>query len=135
MLWKDEAQSYLFDEMKIPFYTCSKMRNFVQIPQVLRQVAKFRFLDNFRFCENRPRTTVSQNHRHIFGLENYCSNIPNFCGIKCLAEILWTIVFSYVNIFIRSMCLTHCGASEAVYPCNVVEKIHEYFRSKMRQYL
>ena len=27
------------------------------------------------------------------------------------------------------------GASEAVYLCNLVEKIHEYFRSKMRQCL
>jgi hypothetical protein len=50
-------------------------------------------------------------------------------------SVLWRIVFSYVNIFIRSMCLANCGASKAVYPCNVVEKIHEYFRSKMRQYL
>jgi hypothetical protein len=33
------------------------------------------------------------------------------------------------------VCLANYGASEAVYPCNVVEKIHEYFRSKMRQYL
>jgi hypothetical protein len=48
---------------------------------------------------------------------------------------LWRIVFSYVNIFIHSMCLANCGSSEAVYPCNVVEKIHEYYRSKMRQYL
>ncbi len=32
------------------------------------------------------------------------------------------------------MCLAKYGASEAVYPCNVVEIIHE-FRSKMRQYL
>jgi hypothetical protein len=48
---------------------------------------------------------------------------------------LWRIVFSYVNIFIRNMCLANYGASEAVYPCNVVEKIHEYFRSKMRQCL
>ncbi len=49
--------------------------------------------------------------------------------------LLWRIVFNYVNIFIRNMCLANCGASEAVYPCNVEEKIHEYFRSKMRQYL
>jgi hypothetical protein len=35
----------------------------------------------------------------------------------------------------RSMCLANYGTSEAVYPCNVVEKIHEYFRSKMRQCL
>ncbi len=48
---------------------------------------------------------------------------------------LWRIVFSCVNIFTRSMCLANCGASEAVYPCNVVEKIHEYLRSKMSQYL
>ncbi len=33
------------------------------------------------------------------------------------------------------MCLANYGASEAVYPCNVVEKIHKYFRSKMRTYL
>ncbi len=50
-------------------------------------------------------------------------------------SVLWRIVFSYLNIFIRSMCLANYGASEAVYPWNVVEKIHEYFRSKMRQYL
>jgi hypothetical protein len=44
---------------------------------------------------------------------------------------MWRIVFSYVNIFVRNMCLANYGASEAVYPCNVVEKIHEYFRSKI----
>ncbi len=48
---------------------------------------------------------------------------------------LWRIVFSCLNIFILSLCLASYGASEAVYLCNVVEKIHEYFRSKMRQYL
>jgi hypothetical protein len=52
-----------------------------------------------------------------------------------LFMILWRIVFIYVNILIRSTCLANYGASEAVYPCNVVEKIHEYLRSKMRQYL
>jgi hypothetical protein len=49
--------------------------------------------------------------------------------------VLWRIVFSCLNIVIPSLCLASYGASEAVYPCNVVEKIHEYFRSKMRQYL
>jgi hypothetical protein len=44
-------------------------------------------------------------------------------------------VYNYINIFIHRMCLANYGASEAVYPCNVVEKIHEYFRSKMCQYL
>jgi len=29
--------------------------------------------------------------------------------------------------FISYMCLANYGASEAVYPCVVVEKIHEYF--------
>ena len=38
-------------------------------------------------------------------------------------------------VFINNMCLANYGASEAVYPCNVVKKIHEYFRSKMRQCL
>jgi hypothetical protein len=33
------------------------------------------------------------------------------------------------------MCLANSGASEAIYLCNVVEKIHEYFRPKMRQML
>ncbi len=28
------------------------------------------------------------------------------------------------------VCLANYGASEAFYPCIVVEKIHEYFRSK-----
>jgi hypothetical protein len=32
------------------------------------------------------------------------------------------------------VCLANYSASEAFYPCIVVEKIHEYFRSKMRQY-
>ena len=50
-------------------------------------------------------------------------------------NVLWRIEFSRLNIFIISLCLASYGASEAVYPCNVVEKIHEYFRSKMRQYL
>jgi len=52
-----------------------------------------------------------------------------------LSIVVWRIVFSRLNIFIISLCLARYGASEAVYPCNVVEKIHEYFRSKMRQYL
>jgi hypothetical protein len=50
-------------------------------------------------------------------------------------EMVWRIVFSRLNIFIISLCLASYGASEAFYPCNVVEKIHKYFRSKMRQYL
>jgi hypothetical protein len=40
--------------------------------------------------------------------------------------------FNYVNIL---FVIAKYGASDAIYPCNVVEKIHEYFRSKMRQYL
>jgi hypothetical protein len=52
-----------------------------------------------------------------------------------ISKALWRIVFSLLNIFIISLCLASYGASEAVYPCNVVEKIHEYFRSEMRQYL
>jgi hypothetical protein len=28
------------------------------------------------------------------------------------------------------MCLANYGASEAIYLCNVVEKIHQYFRPK-----
>ncbi len=31
------------------------------------------------------------------------------------------------------MCLANYGASEAIYLCNVVEKINQYFRPKMRQ--
>jgi hypothetical protein len=31
------------------------------------------------------------------------------------------------------MCLANYGASEAIYLCNVVEKIDQYFRPKMRQ--
>jgi hypothetical protein len=33
------------------------------------------------------------------------------------------------------ICLANYGASEAVYLCNGVVKIHQYFRPKMRQYL
>jgi hypothetical protein len=36
-----------------------------------------------------------------------------------------------LNIFISYTCLAHYGASEAIYLCNVVEKIHQYFRPKM----
>jgi len=33
-----------------------------------------------------------------------------------------------INIYFMScVCLANYGASEAVYPCVVVEKIHEYF--------
>ncbi len=38
-----------------------------------------------------------------------------------------------LNIFICDMCLADYGAIEAIYLCNVVEKIHQYFRPKMRQ--
>jgi hypothetical protein len=37
------------------------------------------------------------------------------------SKIVCRIVFTYLNIFFRSMCLANYGASEAVYPCNVVE--------------
>jgi hypothetical protein len=47
------------------------------------------------------------------------------CGGSC--------TYSRLNIFIRNMCLANYGASEAIYLCNVVEKIHQYFRPKMRQ--
>ncbi len=53
-----------------------------------------------------------------------------FCILIFVEERIY-----YVNIFIRNMCLANYGTSEAVYPCNVEEKIHEYFRSKMRQCL
>ncbi len=33
------------------------------------------------------------------------------------------------------MCRYYGASEEAVYLCNVVEKIHQYFRSKMRQFL
>ncbi len=56
-----------------------------------------------------------------------------------IITVLWRIVQS-LNIFIRNMCricicLANYGASEAVYLCNVVRKILQYFRPKMRQYL
>jgi hypothetical protein len=38
-------------------------------------------------------------------------------------------------MFMPCVCLANYGAIEVVYPCNVVEKIHGYIRSKMRQYL
>jgi hypothetical protein len=72
-------------------------------------------------------------------LENLLlANIKGSYMIKKIKKnngLLWRIVFSRLNIFIISLCLASYGVSEAVYPCNVVEKIHEYFRSKMRQYL
>ncbi len=33
------------------------------------------------------------------------------------------------------ICLANYGANEAIYLCNGVVKIHQYFRPKMRQYL
>jgi hypothetical protein len=33
------------------------------------------------------------------------------------------------------MCLANYGASEAIYLCNIVEKIYQYFRPKMRHVL
>ncbi len=40
---------------------------------------------------------------------------------------LWRIVFSFLIYIYVVSCLANYGASEAVYPCVVVEKIHEYF--------
>jgi hypothetical protein len=37
---------------------------------------------------------------------------------------VWRILYSRLNIFIRNMCLANYGASEAIYLCNGVEKIH-----------
>ncbi len=86
MVRREEAQSNLCDEMKIPFYTCKKMRNFDKMHQILRQVAKFRFLENFQFCENPARITVSRNRRNIFRYRDFfLANINNFREIKRLA--------------------------------------------------
>jgi hypothetical protein len=38
-----------------------------------------------------------------------------------------------LNIFISYLCLANYGDSEVIYLCNIVEKIHQYFRPKMRQ--
>ncbi len=43
---------------------------------------------------------------------------------------MWRIVFSLLIYIYVVLCLANYGASEAVYPCIVVEKIHEYFRPK-----
>jgi hypothetical protein len=48
----------------------------------------------------------------------FCSSLSWFCGGLLLV----------INIYFMScVCLANYGASEAVYPCVVVEKIHEYF--------
>jgi hypothetical protein len=43
---------------------------------------------------------------------------------------MWRIIFSLLIYVYVVFGLANYGASEAVYPCIVVEKIHEYFRSK-----
>ena len=43
---------------------------------------------------------------------------------------MWRIVFSLLIYVYVVLCHANYGASEAVYPCIVVEKIHEYLRSK-----
>ncbi len=50
----------------------------------------------------------------------------NYCGGSYIVIL---------NIFISYMCLAKYGASEAIYLCKVVEKIHQYLRPKMRQIL
>ena len=41
---------------------------------------------------------------------------------------MWRIVFSLlIYVYVVCVCLANYGASEAVYPCVVVEEIHEYF--------
>ncbi len=44
-----------------------------------------------------------------------------------LQKVLWRIVFSLLIYIYVVLCLANYGASEAVYPCVVVEEIHEYF--------
>jgi hypothetical protein len=60
------------------------------------------------------------------GLQNITESHDSF-------NVLWRILFNRLNIFIRNMCLANYGASEAIYLCNVVEKIHQYFRPKTHQ--
>ncbi len=67
-----------------------------------------------------------------------CSKTGSFCSTFIAISGLGTnrCGGSYIvilNIFISYMCLAKYGASEAIYLCNVVEKIHQYFRPKMRQ--
>ncbi len=51
--------------------------------------------------------------------------VPLILVLLCL--ILWRIVFSLLIYIYVLSCLANYGASEAVDPCVVVEKIHEYF--------
>jgi hypothetical protein len=46
------------------------------------------------------------------------------------------IVVKYIHSqYVSYICLANYGASEAVYLCNGVVKIHQHFRPKMRQYI
>ncbi len=73
-------QMALIYVMKVPFFNWTKMGNFEKSHQTLRQVEKFRFLNN------RIRTTVSRNHRNIFGLAKFCAKIfPIFAEILTFA--------------------------------------------------
>jgi hypothetical protein len=52
--------------------------------------------------------------------------VINFLAYYFL-KVLWRTAFSLLIYVYVVLCLTNYGASGAVNPCVVVEKIHEYF--------
>ncbi len=63
----------------------------------------------------------------------YAANVPTASTKQSLSKLCGGSYIVILNIFISYMCLANYGASEAIYLCNLVEKIHQYFRPKMRQ--
>ncbi len=72
-------------------------------------------------------STTCQDSLSFMSIGVFLPYSPNtfifYCNVPAQKNrLLWRIVFSCLNIFNPGWCLASYCASEAVYPCNVVEK-------------
>ncbi len=79
---------------------------------------KFPLLTAYRYIHNKLPGSVFGNLQTNWDLRTYIVYLIIYCGG------LHLVINTY---FILYICLANYGASEAVYQCVVVEKIHKYF--------
>ncbi len=72
-----------------------------------------------------PLEVVGPENRDFLGPWN--GNEWSECHLGPKITVLWRTAFSLLIYIYVVSCLANYGASEAVYPCDVVEEIHEYF--------
>jgi hypothetical protein len=65
-----------------------------------------------KYCSLIGSSEIRQTFHWLFFLNLWCSHRVPWSAKSFKKIVLWRIVFSYVNLFICSMCLANGGASE-----------------------